>query len=114
MKKKMVTALVAVSFLVSFAGMASAATYCSAVKVVKVGSKVGGTENFLRIQNLSGATCGGTANNATADLSFTEDKDLATLLTALSLGKNVGINTVGSLPAGDATPDVLTSVIVTQ
>ncbi len=109
MKKKMITALLAVSCLVSFGSMASAATFCPTVKVVKAGTTTL-EPNFVRIQNVGAAACGGLAVNATADLTFTEDQDLAVLLTALSLGKNVGVNTAGNATSGD----VLTSVIVTQ
>jgi hypothetical protein len=109
MKKKIITAILAISCVGFSVGTAFSATFCPTVKVVKAGTNITGA-NFVRIQNVGTLKCGGLAVNATADLTFEGDTNLAVLLTALSLGKNVGVNTVGTAVTGD----VLASVIVTQ
>jgi hypothetical protein len=109
MKKKIITAILAVSCVGFFVGTASAATFCPTVSVLKTGTTISGSL-FVRIKNVGGAACGGLAVNTTSDLTFDGDQNLAVLLTALSLGKNVGVNTLGTAVTGD----VLASVIVTQ
>lgn len=110
MKKKIITAILAMSCVGFFVGSASAATFCPTVSVVKAGTTITPGANFVRIKNVGVAICGALAVGATADLTFDGDQNLAVLLTALSLGKNVGVNTVGTAVTGD----VLASVIVTQ
>lgn len=109
MKKKFITAILAVSCLGLSVGSASAAITCNGVSVAGIGTTANAAVTsglVVQLKNVSGVTCGGTwAPNAILQLALNSnaqtDATYATLLTALSLQKTLFVQ------AGAATANSL-------
>jgi hypothetical protein len=103
MKKKIITAILAISC--SCVGLTVGTAFadpCGVAKVVSVG--IENEKIFVFLKNISGAACGtGFANGATQQYylnSVQTDQTYATLLTAISLQKNLWVNLGGTSASG--------------
>jgi len=114
MKKKIITAILAMSCVGFSVGSAFSATalYCPAFSVEKTGTTTSG-RLFTRVKNV-GPLCNGLKTGATIDLFFDGDQELAILLTAFSLPANVGINALSVSSTTMATNDALASVMLSK
>lgn len=100
MKKKFVTAILAVSCL----GMSVGSVFgqsCNGVSVAEIGTSTAAASNLIvMVKNESGADCGPLANGGTKIYALSDDAHTdqmyAALLTALSLQKKMFINTLGA------------------
>lgn len=119
MKKKFITAILALSSVGFSVGTVYATTpfYFPLTNVIRTGTTPTGAK-FVRLQNATSGPIGGLAVGATADLVFDDDAGLAVILTAMSLGKQVGANVLANgatiAPTGSATSDTLLSVNVAK
>jgi TM2 domain-containing membrane protein YozV len=101
MKKKLITAILAVSCVGLSFGSAFAEQTCNGVSITAVGTTIY-TESglFVKVKNVSGVDCGTTLTNGATVQYFLDttntDPTYATLLTALSLQKNLFIQVSGT------------------
>ncbi len=100
MKKKIITAILAISCIGLSVGSVFANTDCPVVSVQMVGTSPSAASGlFCKVKNESGAACGDMANGASRiyflNTSMT-DQTYATLLTAFSLQKKMWIQVGGT------------------
>jgi hypothetical protein len=100
MKKKFVTAILAISCLGVSVGSVFGQS-CNGVSVVEVGTSTASASNLIvALKNESGVDCGGGfLNGATQIYALTQtntDQMYAGLLTAMSLQKKMFVNTLGA------------------
>jgi len=102
MKKKIITAILAISCVGLSVSSAFSASYidCKSVSIVSVGSGVPTASSlYVNLKNESGAACGDLANGATLQyvLNTTNtDRTYATLLTAVSMQKKLWVRLAGT------------------
>lgn len=100
MKKKFITAILAISCVGLSFGSAFAAQSCNGVSIVGVGTTPYTASGlFVKVKNVSGAQCGALANGAVLQYfvdNNNTDPTYATLLTAVSLQKNLFIQVSGT------------------
>lgn len=112
MKKKIITAIFAVSCVALSVGSVFAGQSCNGVTIVSLGSSTASASGLVaQVKNESGVSCGTLVNGGIRVFSVgteTTDRDYATLLTGFSLQKKFYINTL----VDGANLDVLTAVVV--
>jgi hypothetical protein len=100
MKKKFITAFLAISCFGLFVGSAFAAQDCGTVSITAIGTTPYTASGlFVKVKNESGVACGSLANGAILQYFLdtnNTDPTYATLLTALSLQKKMFIQTSGT------------------
>jgi hypothetical protein len=100
MKKKFITAILAISCVGLSFGSAFAAQSCNSVTITAVGTTPYTASGlFVKVKNVSGVACGSLANGAITQYFLdtnNTDPTYATLLTALSLQKTMFIQTSGT------------------
>lgn len=105
MKKKIMTAILAISCVGLSVGSAFSATSCNGVSITAVGTTPYTDSGlFVKVKNESGVACGALANGAIQQYFLdtkNTDPTYATLLTALSLQKKLFIQVAGTGTAND-------------
>jgi hypothetical protein len=100
MKKKFITAILAISCVGLSVGSVFAAQTCNGVSIAAIGTTPYTDSGlFVKVKNESGVACGALANGAVLQYFLdtnNTDPTYATLLTALSLQKKLFIQVAGT------------------